>query len=148
MGELIYRAICKAPIEAQPFLSSQIFLVGGSTKFRGFKERLWQELREALPEVSSWHIPELQCCLAASFCFFSFLLILGSYFVAFVHSLLRPWRSALLPHLLCTLSTAVHLKLEKCIYLTLCKYYVVLLWAVDCVSSLAARYLHGLQYFA
>lgn len=51
MAELVYRAICKAPVEAQPFLSSQIFLVGGSTKFWGFKERLWQELRGLLPEV-------------------------------------------------------------------------------------------------
>lgn len=55
-SELIYRAICKAPIEAQPFLSSQIFLVGGSTKFWGFKERLWADLRALLPEHWPIHI--------------------------------------------------------------------------------------------
>ncbi|KAL8274333.1 hypothetical protein Esti_001735 [Eimeria stiedai] len=50
VGELVYRAICKAPVEAQPFLASQIFLVGGSSKFSGFRERLWAELRATLPD--------------------------------------------------------------------------------------------------
>ncbi|KAL8442338.1 hypothetical protein Emag_006492 [Eimeria magna] len=50
VGELVYRAICKAPVEAQPFLASQILLVGGSSKFNGFRERLWTELRATLPD--------------------------------------------------------------------------------------------------
>ncbi|XP_026193171.1 uncharacterized protein LOC34623548 [Cyclospora cayetanensis] len=56
VAELIYRAICKAPIEAQPFLASQIFLVGGSTKFWGFRERLCNDLRAMLPEHWPIHI--------------------------------------------------------------------------------------------
>lgn len=51
--ELICRAIAKAPVEAQPFLASQIFLTGGSAKFPGFVERLWRDLRESLPQVAS-----------------------------------------------------------------------------------------------
>ncbi|KAL8431790.1 hypothetical protein Efla_005012 [Eimeria flavescens] len=50
VAELAYRAICKAPLEAQPFLASQIFLVGGSSRFPGFRERLWTDLRGLLPE--------------------------------------------------------------------------------------------------
>eukprot|EP00921_Rhytidocystis_pertsovi_P020766 GHVQ01033109.1.p1 GENE.GHVQ01033109.1~~GHVQ01033109.1.p1 ORF type:complete len:616 (-),score=75.29 GHVQ01033109.1:606-2453(-) len=50
IADLVYRTICRAPEELQPFLCERMLLVGGTSKTIGFKQRLWTELRQKLPE--------------------------------------------------------------------------------------------------
>lgn len=51
VAELVYRCINRIPLEIRPFFSQQIILIGGSSKFKGFKERLYKELRAMLPQT-------------------------------------------------------------------------------------------------
>ncbi|PFH33469.1 actin-like protein ALP 5 [Besnoitia besnoiti] len=48
--ELIQRSIALLPRELQPFAGDEILLVGGSSQFPGLRQRLWRELRAALPQ--------------------------------------------------------------------------------------------------
>eukprot|EP00920_Eleutheroschizon_duboscqi_P014091 GHVT01032915.1.p1 GENE.GHVT01032915.1~~GHVT01032915.1.p1 ORF type:complete len:340 (+),score=50.46 GHVT01032915.1:572-1591(+) len=71
LPELIQRAILKSPPAMQPYLSEQIFLVGGSSKFVGLKERLWKDLRSTLPQefrinIYSRDSPEFSAWVGAS----------------------------------------------------------------------------------
>ncbi|CAD2088137.1 actin-related protein, putative [Plasmodium vinckei brucechwatti] len=52
--ELIYRCISLLPKEIQKYFLSQIYISGGSTKFKNFKHRLYKELRAIFP--TEWEI--------------------------------------------------------------------------------------------
>ncbi|KNG75425.1 hypothetical protein PFMG_01460 [Plasmodium falciparum IGH-CR14] len=52
--ELVYRCISLLPKHIQKYFVSQIYISGGSTKFRNFKHRLYKELRQVFP--SDWDI--------------------------------------------------------------------------------------------
>lgn len=52
--ELIYRSVCLLPKEIQKYFVSQIYVSGGATKFKNFKQRLYKELRSVFP--SDWDI--------------------------------------------------------------------------------------------
>ncbi|CRG93121.1 actin-related protein, putative [Plasmodium gallinaceum] len=52
--ELIYRCISLLPKEIQKYFVSQIYISGGSTKFKNFKHRLYKELRAIFP--TEWEI--------------------------------------------------------------------------------------------
>ncbi|GAB64822.1 actin-like protein [Plasmodium cynomolgi strain B] len=52
--ELIYRCISLLPKEMQRYFLAQIYISGGSTKFKNFKHRLYKELRAMFP--SEWEI--------------------------------------------------------------------------------------------
>ncbi|CAA9986572.1 actin-related protein, putative [Plasmodium knowlesi strain H] len=52
--ELIYRCISLLPKEIQRYFVAQIYISGGSTKFKNFKHRLYKELRAIFP--SEWEI--------------------------------------------------------------------------------------------
>ncbi|ANQ06261.1 Actin-like protein [Plasmodium coatneyi] len=52
--ELIYRCISLLPKEIQRYFLAQIYVSGGSTKFKNFKHRLYKELRAMFP--SEWEI--------------------------------------------------------------------------------------------
>ncbi|KJP87894.1 hypothetical protein AK88_02498 [Plasmodium fragile] len=52
--ELIYRCISLLPKDIQRYFLAQIYVSGGSTKFKNFKHRLYKELRAMFP--SEWEI--------------------------------------------------------------------------------------------
>ncbi|EUD65226.1 hypothetical protein C922_04355 [Plasmodium inui San Antonio 1] len=52
--ELIYRCISLLPKEIQRYFLAQIYISGGSTKFKNFKHRLYKELRAIFP--TDWEI--------------------------------------------------------------------------------------------
>eukprot|EP00922_Rhytidocystis_sp_ex-Travisia-forbesii_P071263 GHVS01106365.1.p1 GENE.GHVS01106365.1~~GHVS01106365.1.p1 ORF type:complete len:639 (+),score=111.14 GHVS01106365.1:178-2094(+) len=58
VADLVYRTVCRAPQELQPFLCERILLVGGTSKLIGFKQRLWTELRKLFPQ--RWRVKVYQ----------------------------------------------------------------------------------------